>query len=210
MLKDNHNEPGSHPLSLPKQERFCQEYLLTANGTQAAIRAGYSKKTAAQTASRMLRYVNVAERINFLRNQAAARLNIRKERVLRELADIGLVNIGRILEIVSNTIKKVDPVTDEITEKSVQDIRLKDIPDDVWPAIKSINQTASGLSVVLHDKLRALELIAKIMGWLGSGRVSADETDDDGLNTADEIREFLETLPGPVEVKPISEYHSDN
>lgn len=47
----------------PKQKRFCEEYLIDLNATQAAIRAGYSPKTAEQTASRLLRNVKVQEYI---------------------------------------------------------------------------------------------------------------------------------------------------
>lgn len=43
----------------PKQRLFCLEYLKDFNGTQAAIRAGYSKKTANEQASRMLANVNI-------------------------------------------------------------------------------------------------------------------------------------------------------
>lgn len=46
-----------------KQKRFCDEYLIDLNATQAAIRAGYSPKTAEQTASRLLRNVKVQEYI---------------------------------------------------------------------------------------------------------------------------------------------------
>ena len=42
-----------------KQKRFCEEYLIDQNATQAAIRAGYSKKTATAAASRLLTNVNV-------------------------------------------------------------------------------------------------------------------------------------------------------
>src|SRR5262249_53478937 len=45
----------------PKQERFVQEYLVDLNATQAAIRAGYSKKTATEQASRLLTNVKVSE-----------------------------------------------------------------------------------------------------------------------------------------------------
>ena len=38
----------------PKQERFCQEYLIDLCGTQAAIRAGYSKHTAQPQSARLL------------------------------------------------------------------------------------------------------------------------------------------------------------
>jgi len=48
----------------PKQQRFCEEYAVDSNGTQAAIRAGYAPTHAKVTASRMLTYANVRERID--------------------------------------------------------------------------------------------------------------------------------------------------
>lgn len=56
-----------------QQERFCQEYIIDLNGTQAAIRSGYSEKSAAQIASENLRKPNIRQRINELakeRNEA--------------------------------------------------------------------------------------------------------------------------------------------
>lgn len=53
----------------PKQEKFCVEYLVDLNATQAAIRAGYSEKTAEATASRLLRNVKVQTRIQELRSE---------------------------------------------------------------------------------------------------------------------------------------------
>jgi len=44
----------------PKQQRFVEEYLVDFNATQAAIRAGYSKKTAYSQGERLLRHVDVA------------------------------------------------------------------------------------------------------------------------------------------------------
>lgn len=43
----------------PKQQRFVEEYLVDLNATQAAIRAGYSARTAAVQASRLLTNVNI-------------------------------------------------------------------------------------------------------------------------------------------------------
>lgn len=47
-----------------RQKRFCDEYLIDCNATQAAIRAGYSKKTAKVIAARLLTYVDVKARID--------------------------------------------------------------------------------------------------------------------------------------------------
>lgn len=45
-----------------KQLAFCQEYVVDKNGTQAAIRAGYSDKTANEQASRLLTNVNIKKK----------------------------------------------------------------------------------------------------------------------------------------------------
>lgn len=42
-----------------RQERFCNEYLIDCNATQAAIRAGYSEKTARQIGQRLLTDVDI-------------------------------------------------------------------------------------------------------------------------------------------------------
>ncbi|AMG20714.1 terminase small subunit [Staphylococcus saprophyticus] len=47
-----------------KQQKFADEYIISGNATEAAIKAGYSKKTAEATASRLLRNVKVSEYIN--------------------------------------------------------------------------------------------------------------------------------------------------
>ena len=53
----------------PRQEKFCVEYLIDLNATQAAIRAGYSKRTAEALASRLLRNVNIRSRIKELQDK---------------------------------------------------------------------------------------------------------------------------------------------
>lgn len=53
----------------PKQERFCTEYLVDLNATQAAIRSGYSEKTAHSQGPRLLENVEVQNRIKEIREQ---------------------------------------------------------------------------------------------------------------------------------------------
>lgn len=53
----------------PKQERFCVEYLVDCNATQAAIRAGYSAKTARSQGQRMLTNVDIKLKIDELREE---------------------------------------------------------------------------------------------------------------------------------------------
>lgn len=60
----------------PKQERFVQEYLIDLNATQAAIRAGYSKKTAQEQSSRLLSNVIIADAIKKAQSETAKRCRV--------------------------------------------------------------------------------------------------------------------------------------
>jgi phage terminase small subunit len=83
----------------PKQQRFCEEFIIDMNATQAAIRAGYSPKTANEQAARMLTITNLQRYLTELRSQQSERLQINADMVLRELAIIGFGSIGDVLEI---------------------------------------------------------------------------------------------------------------
>lgn len=69
----------------PKQERFVAEYLIDLNATQAAIRAGYSEKTAQEQGSRLLSHVMVKAEIAKRLAKVADKLELSAEKVLREL-----------------------------------------------------------------------------------------------------------------------------
>jgi phage terminase small subunit len=66
----------------PKQEMFVREYLVDLNGTQAAIRAGYSPKTANEQASRLLANVNVASAVQAAMDKRAESVEVSATYVL--------------------------------------------------------------------------------------------------------------------------------
>jgi phage terminase small subunit len=74
----------------PKQERFCEEYVIDLNATQAAIRAGYSEKTAKVTASKMLTKANVQERITELKNEINTRNGVSADFVINGIKEIAV------------------------------------------------------------------------------------------------------------------------
>ena len=71
-----------------KQQRFCDEYLVDLNATQAAIRAGYSKKTAAVIASENLQKPNIAEYIEKRMAEKQAKLIADQDEVMRYLTSV--------------------------------------------------------------------------------------------------------------------------
>ena len=91
-----------------KQEMFCREYLIDLNATQAAIRAGYSDKTANRTASENLSKPDIQNRIADLKSQRNEQVNIDASYVLRRLVEIDQMDV---LDIVRDDLS-LKPVTD--------------------------------------------------------------------------------------------------
>ena len=83
----------------PKQERFCQECLVDLNGTQAAIRAGYSPHTANEQSSQLLAKLNVQDRVAELQAARAQRLKVTQDQVVREFAKLAFVNMQDFITV---------------------------------------------------------------------------------------------------------------
>ncbi len=71
-----------------KQQRFCDEYLIDLNATQAAIRAGYSKKFAGQNADKILKNTNVKEYIKNRMDEKEKELIADQDEILRYLTAV--------------------------------------------------------------------------------------------------------------------------
>lgn len=72
----------------PRQKRFVSEYTIDCNATQAAIRAGYSRKTAKQIASRLLTNVDVADAVAKAVEKRAAKAEIDAAWLLDQTVDL--------------------------------------------------------------------------------------------------------------------------
>ena len=81
----------------PKQSTFVAEYLVDLNATQAAIRAGYSEKTANEQGSRLLANVKITDAIADAMANRAERTEITQDRVLRELARLGFSDLRKTM-----------------------------------------------------------------------------------------------------------------
>ncbi len=77
----------------PKQLCFCNEYLVDFNATQAAIRAGYSRKTARSQGQRLLTNVDIQKKIQELIQQQTVRTQIDADKVIKEAGRVALADI---------------------------------------------------------------------------------------------------------------------
>lgn len=80
-----------------KQDMFCREYLIDLNATQAAIRAGYSAKTANRIAAKLLSKVDIHNRIAELKSKRNEDVGIDADYVLRRLVEIDQMDVMDIL-----------------------------------------------------------------------------------------------------------------
>lgn len=82
----------------PKQQRFAEEYLIDLNATQAAIRAGYSLKTAEQLGHQLLKKTSVQELISVAQQKLSSATSISQKAVLDRLWAIAMANPNDIVK----------------------------------------------------------------------------------------------------------------
>lgn len=134
----------------PRMRLFVHYYLIEPNATQAAIKAGYSEKTAHVQGPRMLGNVRILEAINAGMSTLYKRLDITAERVLQELAKIGFSDMRSFVRWGSS---------------GVQLKNSEDLSDEDAAAVAEVSETITkdggSIKFKLHDKKGALELMGK-------------------------------------------------
>lgn len=140
-----------------KQRCFVDEYLIDLNATQAAIRAGYSAKSADKIGSELLGKTRVAEAVSRKMAERSRRTGVNQDRVVLELAKIAFVNAPDVIDLDDATIREGAPNDDTA---AIQSVKVKMIPGKEREGIER--------EIRLYDKLKALELLGKHLGmWDG-------------------------------------------
>lgn len=91
--------PTKNPPLREKHKRFCQEYIKDHNGYQAAIRAGYSPRSATSTASEILTYPKIQAYLASLHAKAEKKAVMSAAEVLEELSLIGRTEVADFVEV---------------------------------------------------------------------------------------------------------------
>lgn len=135
-----------------KQQRFVDEYLIDLNATQAAIRAGYSVKTAKEQGSQNLTKLNIQQAIAEKMAERSKRTGVNQDRIVLELAKIALV---KMTDIVDSYGKIKDTATDDDLA-CIESIKYKSSESDTG--------SSEEREVRIASKLKALELLGKHLG----------------------------------------------
>lgn len=185
----------------PKQQQFAREYLVDFNATQAAIRAGYSPKTAQVIGAENIKKPMVAAEIQRLGQKTAQKLEITRESIMQELAAIGFARASDFVRVETEPTTRlgVHPLTGEIISlpsycQTVRITNTDELPEDKAAALAGIKQGTNGIEVKLHDKVRALELLGKAVGVFDSGRDTSTEATNNLFEAiVESAQEGLET-----------------
>jgi len=159
---------------------YCRELMLRFDPTKAARAAGYSKPE--KTGSALMRRPHIVAALQHLRAEQLERLEIDADDVIRELARVGFSNIFDFYRIGDDGEPIVDlTAAEEARGRVVKSFRVRE------------TQYVSGevrktLHFELHDKMKALELLARHFGLLH------DNLNVTGIPGPDEQRKAIEDL----------------
>jgi len=137
----------------PKQQRFADEYLIDLNATQAAIRAGYSPRSADVTAARLLANARVRAYIDQRMAEHSRRTGVTQERIIRELARIAFLDPTQLVDM--DTAELRANASDD-DRAAIASVKVKTIPTQEGVGIER--------EVRFSDKIKALELLGKRFG----------------------------------------------
>ena len=136
-----------------KQARFVEEYLIDLNATQAAIRAGYSPKTAAEIGYENLNKPHIRARVDKELAERSKRTGINQDRVIRELARLAFVNP---IDVINTNNATINPNATEDDTAAILSVKVKTMSTDNGDMVER--------EVRMADKLKALDLLGKHLG----------------------------------------------
>lgn len=164
--------------------RFCDNYLIHFNAAKAAVQAGYSAKTAAQQASRLLTKVKVQEYLQSRKEKIAEKLQYSQERTMLEIARIAFSDIRKLFTVdgALKTLTDLDEDTSAVissVEVTEEEVTGRDIESE----LKIVAGTTK--KVKLWDKTKALEMLAKHYKIFDDGPKVTNNITLGKLNTGD-------------------------
>lgn len=142
-----------------KQIRFCEEYLIDLNATQAATRAGYSEKTAYSIGQENLKKPEIQQYIQSKQKKLQNKLEITQEKVLQEYAKVAFFDIREIYND-DNSLKSVKDI-DENSAAAIAGIEVTEETAYEDGQKKNIGWTKK---VKIQNKIAALEGLGRHLG----------------------------------------------
>lgn len=147
-----------------RQEAFVREYVKDYNGTQAAIRAGYSEVTAGQAASRLLKFRKIATAIRFAKQDLLDKSTVDRQWILERLMRVADTQMSDVASWGPDEIQREDRNGVVHVSNGVSLIPSSELTRAASYSVMEIGNTKEGVKIKLADKNAALMNIAKLVG----------------------------------------------
>ncbi|MBC8240998.1 MAG: terminase small subunit [Alphaproteobacteria bacterium] len=144
-----------------KRRRFVDEYLVDLNATQAAIRAGYSPRSARSNGPYLLKIPAVARAVAMRQARISNHLFVTAERVVLEYARLAFADMADYMHFAENGVVLLDwsAMPEDATKA------ILEVTQDVYNEGRGGNQREiKRTKFKLHDKRGALDALAKHLG----------------------------------------------
>lgn len=142
----------------PKQARFVEEYLRDLNATQAAIRAGYSEKTANEQGAQLLAKPAVAEAVDAAKLARSVETRVGNRYVLRSLVEQAEADLKDLFDPKTNDLLPIEQRPPVWRTGLVQSVEIEALFAGHG---KDRIQVGNTKKIRLADRTRILELIGK-------------------------------------------------
>jgi phage terminase small subunit len=152
----------TYPELTQRRLDFAKFYLIDPNGEQSAIKAGFSRLTAAQQASRLLNNVKVQAEIARLRKAREDRLEASADFVVRELMRLAKFDIRDAFDPITGQLKDIKDMSEDVA-KCISSIEVKDLYEYDEDAEKKV-KVGNTKTIRVWDKKGALELLGQHFG----------------------------------------------
>jgi len=169
--------------------RFISEYLVDLNGTQAAMRAGYSPKCAAAKATEMLKDPEIFKAINKQIESRQKRTLITADRVLAELYEIAMADISDAFDE-DNNLKPMNQIPESL-RRAICGIEVFEEFAGFGEEREKIGETKK---IKFWDKGKALEALAKHLKLLVDRHEVEFKVPEDLVDRMNEGRSRLDEI----------------
>ncbi|OOY20873.1 hypothetical protein BMI86_10225 [Thioclava sp. DLFJ5-1] len=148
----------------PKQAAFCAEYIIDLDATKAAIRAGYSERTAGQQGYNLLQREDVKADVQRLMTERAERTKVTADEVINELAAIMRAKVSDTLSWGTRPVTLKVGIA-PIDLPYVDAIDSADLSPETLAAVSEVSLSDKGaFKIKMHDKVAAIDKLMRHLG----------------------------------------------
>jgi phage terminase small subunit len=160
-------EPDENGLT-PKEALFVKYYLINFNATQAAMKSGYSTRSARYIGYQLLTKLHIKAAIKKYNEEITAEIGLNVQRIITEYMKVAFSDMTEFVEfgnkdepVMTEEGPAIDPASGEAMTYKRNFVTFKNSDEVDGTLISEVKQGKEGISVKLHDKMKALDVLNK-------------------------------------------------